>query len=155
MSFFIQWAKTVTGSLPAPGLCKVIQVKDGDSFVIEQDSKIYEIRLSGIDAPELSQAHGIFSQMYLSDMLYKQTIFINPIKFGKYRRIIASAFYENMCVATNLISSGNVWVYEKYAPDCVLHFWMHLQDVAQDNGYGLFKNANAIHPSKYRRSTYS
>lgn len=155
MSFFIEWVKKKTGSLPAPGLCKVISVKDGDSFVVEQNTALYDVRLSGIDCPELAQPYGLQAQMYLSDIIYQQQIFIAPQKFGKYSRVIAFAYFENMSINEHLVMTGNCWVYEKYAPKQLLEWWLHLQSIAKEQRYGLWSHAEPIEPRIFRRSLYN
>jgi endonuclease YncB( thermonuclease family)/methylphosphotriester-DNA--protein-cysteine methyltransferase len=69
---------------------KVINVHDGDTITVLENTKKFHIRLQGIDAPELKQAFGSVSQQNLSRMVLGKQVSIFWTKVDKYRRTVGT-----------------------------------------------------------------
>ena len=57
-----------------PFTATVVKVKDGDSLVVLRDNKQIEIRLEGIDCPELHQAFGQKAKQATSQLAAGKTV---------------------------------------------------------------------------------
>ena len=63
---------------------KVVSIKDGDTFTIKnQRDKIFKVRLSDIDAPELGQPFGRPAKRLLEDLALNKTVRINYSQVDK------------------------------------------------------------------------
>jgi endonuclease YncB( thermonuclease family) len=70
---------------------KVVAVIDGDSVVVRDDrARRHEVRLAGIDAPELDQAHGLRSRAHLAQLLYGQRVTVMWYQRDRYDRLVGS-----------------------------------------------------------------
>jgi endonuclease YncB( thermonuclease family) len=96
-------AKSITGV--------VTSVYDGDTIKIGSTN----IRLDGIDAPELAQTYGIQSRDNLRSLVNGQTVTVYYSKIDKYGRTVGSVF-NNSCVNVNLqqVRTGSAWHYKQY-----------------------------------------
>lgn len=99
-------------AVPAKSITGVVtSVYDGDTIKIGSTN----IRLDGIDAPELAQAYGIQSRDDLRSLVNGQTVTVYYSKIDKYGRTVGSVF-NNSCVNVNLqqVRTGSAWHYKQY-----------------------------------------
>jgi endonuclease YncB( thermonuclease family) len=97
----------------------VIRIHDGDTITaqISEGNRI-QVRLSGIDAPELKQEYGIESRDALIAILKNETPTLDCFKTDKYRRQVCRIFTNSGTdVALEMITTGNAWWYKSYAKD--------------------------------------
>ena len=72
---------------------KVVSIKDGDTFTIKnQRDKLFKVRLSDIDAPELRQPFGRPAKRLLEDLALHKMVRVNYTQVDKYGRLIAEVF---------------------------------------------------------------
>ena len=98
---------------------EVISVKDGDTLILKDNrDKLYKVRLADIDAPEIDQAYGKDSKVFLKNMLSNQTITVNTVKKDRYNRELSEIYLyfdgNPVFVNAKMIKSGNAWVYKIY-----------------------------------------
>ena len=68
---------------------RVVAITDGDTIrVLDTNNTQFNIRLSGIDAPEKKQAFGNVSKQSLSEMVVGRQVKVAYNKRGRYGRII-------------------------------------------------------------------
>ena len=108
---------------------QVVQVKDGDSFIMSLDAdnsnnasnfpgkSEIEVRLSSIDAPEYFQPFGQECRRELSNIIGSQKISIKPETKDKYGRTIAVAYIANINVNREMVRRGCAWAYLRYLND--------------------------------------
>lgn len=80
------------GEAPAEGRfpARVVVVIDGDTLVVRDDQhRRHEIRLAGIDAPEIRQAYGTRSRAHLAELTYGKQVIVGWTKRDRYGRLIA------------------------------------------------------------------
>ena len=97
----------------------VIRIHDGDTITaqIAEGNRI-QVRLSGIDAPELKQKYGIESRNALIALLKNDSPTLDCFKTDKYRRQICRIFTSTGTdVSLQMVATGNAWWFEKYASD--------------------------------------
>ncbi len=83
-------------ALVLPVLCgaasfsgKVVVVVDGDTVVVRDErAGRHEVRLAGIDAPEIRQAYGVRSRGHLAELLYGKQVTVAWYKRDRYSRML-------------------------------------------------------------------
>lgn len=94
---------------------KVINVHDGDTItVLDQANKKFNIRLQGIDAPELKQEAGAVSQQNLSRMVLGKQVTIVWTKVDKYRRTVGTIMLDGRDINIEQVKAGMAWHFKKY-----------------------------------------
>ena len=131
----------------------VTKVIDGDSVVIRHENILKKIRLSYIDAPEVSQDHGEDSKLFLKNIVLDKTVLVDTKRKDKYGRDLSDLYIhsniESIYVNAKMIKSGNAWVYKRYRSNTYL---INLENHARSNKIGIWKNDNPMEPWVYRKS---
>jgi endonuclease YncB( thermonuclease family) len=127
----------------------VSSVHDGDSLTVNGQS----IRLAGVDAPELSQAHGLVARDHLADRVLGQRVTVAYSHTDAYDRVVGRVFNAG-CTQINLaqVRAGDAWYYEAYQCEMDLSQRMAFaaaQAAAQSSAQGLWA-APAVAPWIYR-----
>ena len=134
---------------------KVIKVTDGDTVnVLTSDNQTHKIRLSGIDAPEKSQAFGNKSKQALADEVDGKTVTVEFNKRDKYQRIVGKIIFNGKDVNLNQIKRGLAWHYKKYEGEQDVEdrsIYANAEYLAQRDKVGLWFDANPIPPWDYRK----
>jgi micrococcal nuclease len=99
----------------------VVRVIDGDSIVILMQKTQYEIRLEGVDCPEMGQPFGKAAKKFTSKMAFGKTVTISVKEKDKYGRTVGTVYLEdgtNLC--RELVRAGLAWWYRQYSDDAIL-----------------------------------
>lgn len=122
----------VAGSLclPAPAAARVVEgtvvrVKDGDSLLLRRgtaafDRRVSEVRLAGIDAPELSQPHGRQARAALARMVEGQRVQLRITDRDRYGRIVGYVVAGGRDVNRAMVATGNAWAFGRYERDTAM-----------------------------------
>ena len=107
---------TVCGLVVGPNLLEgtVVSVHDGDTLTLKASGSEYQIRLDGIDAPELAQAFGNTSQVALASAVLNRTVTVAYAKQDQYGRIVGAVFQGCNFVNLGQVSIGMAWFYKAY-----------------------------------------
>ena len=140
----------LTTNLFAEELLTEIKVTDGDTVRGKYANELIKIRLAEIDAPELKQPFGVESKNCLKKLIRQSNgkVFFKFREKDRYKRYVGWIYSENLDINLEMIKRGCAWVYDRYAERKVLFKY---QNLAKKNKLGLWKNANAIKPSDWRR----
>lgn len=134
---------------------RVIGVTDGDTItLLDQNRQQHKIRLSGIDAPESSQAFGQASKRNLSKMVFDHEVVADCRKTDKYRRQVCKVIVGGVDANIEQIKSGLAWWYRKYAkeqPPSERNDYEAAEEAAKSGGKGLWSDTNPIPPWDWRR----
>ena len=134
---------------------KVIKVTDGDTVnVLTDDNQTHKIRLSGIDAPEKSQAFGNKSKQALADEVYGKTVTVEFNKRDKYQRIVGKVIFNGKDVNLNQIKRGLAWHYKKYEGEQDVEdrsIYANAEYIAQRDRLGLWVENNPVAPWDFRK----
>lgn len=134
---------------------KVIKVTDGDSVnVLTSDNQTHKVRLSGIDAPEKSQAFGTKSKQALEDEVYGKTVTVEFNKRDKYQRIVGKVIFNGKDVNLNQIKRGLAWHYKKYEGEQDVEdrsIYANAEYIAQRDRLGLWVENNPVVPWDFRK----
>lgn len=97
----------------------VVRVKDGDSVIVRRmpQKRLVEIRLAGIDAPELAQPWGIQSRTALRRMIDGKTVRVEVTDTDRYNRRVARLYVGRTYVNAELVRAGHAWAFSRYLND--------------------------------------
>lgn len=130
----------------------VVKVLDGDSLRIRRGTKIYEVRLYGIDTPEYKQPYGNKAKLYTRSRTWKKTVTVEPKDVDRYGRIVAVVKSRGRTVNRELVRDGLAWVYPKYCTMQPLCNEMKIdEEKARKLRRGLWKEKQPISPWEWKR----
>lgn len=142
---------------PSPVLqARLLKVTDGDSLRVQLDSGPIEIRLHGIDAPEVRprrQRFGPEATKVLTSLLTTTALEIEPVEQDRYDRMVARVFVNGRDVNAAMLEAGFAWAYRDYLDSATRHY-CDLEAVARDAGRGIWVGdpAGWHAPWEFRRS---
>ena len=96
---------------------QVVRVKDGDSLVVSSAGREVDVRLAGIDAPELRQARGAEARAALESMVGGREVTLQLVGGDAYRRVVAHILVDGVDVNAELVRRGLAWVPRQYSPE--------------------------------------
>ena len=135
---------------------KIIRVIDGDTVIARTvDNKKIKIRLSGIDAPEKKQSHGIEAKNFLKNLISSKIVKISISKKDKYKRYLGMIFLNKTNINLELVKSGNAWAYRRYLKKMnkkMEEAFIKAESLAQYEKNGLWKKPSPIPPWIWRKN---
>jgi endonuclease YncB( thermonuclease family) len=128
----------------------VLQVLDGDSFVMTNAGERVEVRIGEIDAPEGGQPHGDRSRRELAALLDGSGVRLQIQTIDDYGRTVGRPYVGELDVAAELVRSGHAWAYRRYLRDPAL---LQLEQEARSANRGLWSlpEAERQPPWEWRR----
>ncbi|MCK6370340.1 MAG: thermonuclease family protein, partial [Gammaproteobacteria bacterium] len=93
---------------------RVERVGDGDSLRARVDGEAVEVRLYGIDAPELDAPFGREAQQALERRVVAREISLVPVTRDSYQRLVAVVVVDGQSVNEAMIGAGHAWAYRQY-----------------------------------------
>ena len=140
----------LTTNLFGKELLTEIKVTDGDTVKGKYANELIKIRLAEIDAPELKQTFGVESKNCLKELIKQSDgkVFFKFKEKDRYKRYVGWLYSEDLDINLEMVKRGCAWVYDRYAERKVL---FKLQNLAKESKLGLWKDANAVKPSDWRR----
>lgn len=99
-------------------MARAARVKDGDSVIVRRENgRLSEIRLAGVDAPEMAQPGGREAKAALARMLVGQDIRVDVTDRDRYDRLVAMLWVGDLYVNAEMARTGNAWAFARYLPD--------------------------------------
>lgn len=127
-------------------LALVVSVHDGDTLKLDDGRTI---RLSGIDAPEISQPYGEQSRDLLRKLTRKKDIRVVESTKDRYGRTVAELFRGKRSINREMVHKGAAWWFRKYAPkDTCLR---SLEAGARKHKRGLWRASDVVAPWDWRK----
>jgi len=149
-------------SLRADFTAKVQRVVDGDTiYVVDNSGKRFKVRLTGIDAPEKNQPHGLASTYHLRGLLLNNFVLLEskpkkgkPYSVDRYKRVLAKVILDGRDINLSQVLSGYAWHFKRYQnqqsrSDRELYSQAELR--AKENNLGLWGEKKPIAPWKWRK----
>jgi endonuclease YncB( thermonuclease family) len=138
----------VADGLRGPFSARVVGITDGDSIVVlAADNARVDIRLDGIDCPELGQDFGRRAKQFTSDLLFGRDVLVTPKSLDRYGRSVARVLVSGRDVSTEVVRAGYAWHFVRYSSDPVL---AEAEQAARAARRGLWQRADAIAPWDFR-----
>ena len=131
---------------------RVDYVLDGDTLSVVSDGGYHRVRVTGIDAPELSQPYGLEAARVMRKLVQGQTVLVSVVEEDKYGREVGRVFVNNRCLSCALLAKGTAWHWQYFDKSSV-HFEQHsqLEKFAREKKLGLWKDGEAVAPWDWRR----
>ena len=134
----------------------VVGVADGDTVtVLDADKVQHKIRLSGIDAPEKSQAYGNQSKESISDLVYFKAVTVETEKKDRYGRDVGKVLVNGVDVNLEQVQRGFAWHYKAYEREQSAND-RKLYDLTENEARaarrGLWRDAEPIPPWEFRKT---
>jgi endonuclease YncB( thermonuclease family) len=128
-----------------------VSVVDGDSFKVKVQGAVMDVRLQGIDAPEIDQPFGKTARGILEQLIRGRQIVLVFDDVDHYGRIVARAWVGDVDVSFEMIRRGAAWFDSEYARDDELY---NEELKARTAKHGLWSLAtqDRIEPWVWRRS---
>lgn len=93
----------------------VLAVYDGDTLTVSDGNRNVNVRLDGIDAPELAQPYGPASRDALRQLVLQRPVVVTYSTVDRYGRVLGRVFLDD-CTHVNLqqLEAGMAWFYLAY-----------------------------------------
>jgi endonuclease YncB( thermonuclease family) len=144
-----------TGSQAAPGLLegKVTRVVDGDSLWVEPvassaSAAPVELRLEGIDAPEICQAWGPEARQALSELVLGKQVSVRTVGRDTHGRTLGTLYLGEQNVNKLMVQEGHAWS-SRYKYD--RGPYVADERMAKALSRGLNRDGGAVMPRDFRQ----
>jgi micrococcal nuclease len=127
----------------------VTHVSDGDTVWVRPTTggRPQPVRLVGIDAPELCQAHGEQARQALSSRVLRESVLVRVEGRDDYDRLLARITLDGQDVGGWMVTQGQAWSYRwRREPG----LYAQQQALARQARRGLWAEA-AVEPRTFRR----
>ena len=128
---------------------QVVRVKDGDSLVVASAGREVDVRLAGIDAPELRQPRGSEARAALESMVGGREVTLQLVGGDAYRRVVAHILVDGVDVNAELVRRGLAWVPRQYSPEPAL---VRVEHEAQAAKRGVWADPQPTPPWVWRKN---
>ena len=132
---------------------KVVQIHDGGTITVLHNGKSEDVRLFGIEFPELSKYSGIRAEQFLTSQILNKVVQVEPIdtdRNGSSEDIISVG---DLVINRLLVEHGYARVYDRNCKPEFCDEWRLLEAVAREKGRGLWKNPSEAPPGNYRHTS--
>jgi endonuclease YncB( thermonuclease family) len=140
-------ARAADDNIPFSGKC--IGVTEGDTIQVMRDGFPENIRLAGIDAPELKQSFGPTARKALSALTFLKPVTVRPRGRDEAGAILAVVVLTSPSLELNatLVRNGLAW-HDRQTSDTRL---ASFQTLARKEGRGLWREHAPTPPWEFRR----
>ena len=128
----------------------ITHVTDGDSVWLRPASggAPQPVRLRGIDAPEICQAHGQAARQALLSRVMAQRVVVRVRGRDKYERLLGELTTQDLPdVGAWMVATGHAWASGGRGRGV----YAQAQDRARNDGIGLWSQGHAVEPRAFRR----
>ena len=128
----------------------VVHVVDGDSVAVQPSAggASVEVRLSGIDAPEICQPWGAEAREALRALVDGREVLVAVVGRDDHGRTLARLTVDGVDVGERLVRDGHAWSY-RYRDD--RGPFVAQERMARALGRGLHADGQAMPPRDFRR----
>lgn len=128
----------------------VSHVTDGDSLWVRPaaGAEAVEVRLQGIDAPEICQAFGPQARDALASRLLHRRVAVKSRARDQYQRTLAQVTVNGEDIGAWMVGRGYAWSY-RYRRDSGPY--AALEQGARNAKLGLWAQGRAMRPAEFRK----
>ena len=129
---------------------RVVRVRDGDSLVVRIGGIGTEVRLDGVDCPELAQAYGRSAKRFTADLAFGHEVRLLAKGLDKYNRELAEVLLpDGRSLNRELVSAGYAWWFRRHSSDRDLE---ERERQARAARRGLWADPNPVPPWDFREA---
>lgn len=134
----------------APFAGVVTHVSDGDSLWIRPlaGGEPVEVRLQGIDAPEICQRHGREARAALAALVLHRQVTVRPRARDRYDRVLARVGLDGQDLGGWMVEHGHAWSDGWRGSGGP---YARQQAQAAGTRLGLWRSAGALEPRTFRK----
>lgn len=145
---------------------KVVAVVDGDTVVVRDErARRHEIRIAGIDAPEIRQPYGVLARSRLAELVYGKRVTVAWYKRDRYDRVLAHLWVDvaepcdvgtctrRIDVGQSQIAAGLAWHDKAHLDEQGLDErvrYARVEQEARGRRAGLWADSTPVPPWRYR-----
>lgn len=133
-------------------VAEVTYVVDGDSIWVRSadGGKRRKLRLEGIDAPEICQAHGPEARAAMRELAQGQLVRVTVRAYDRYGRGIASVWRmaDDLDIASVMVTQG--WAWSETYRGRLGKYWRE-EARARESARGLFTQPRPESPAEFRK----
>lgn len=134
----------------------VDKVIDGDSLKIRQDDHIYDIRLYGVDSPELAQKNGMEARDAARKLVEGKSVDVHAVNVDQNGTTIAVIYVNDQySLQAFLVGSGWTWVYNDHCRLKICKQWQQMEKQAKAAHLGLWTDPHPVPPWKWRMQRHT
>jgi endonuclease YncB( thermonuclease family) len=135
----------------------VDQVIDGDSLKIRHESgRIYDVRLYGVDVPELAQTNGPEARDAAKKLVGGKSVNVQVINVDPNGTAVAVVYVNDQySLQAFLVGSGWAWVYDGHCGLKICTRWQLMETQAKAANRGLWIDSHPVSPWKWRQQRYA
>lgn len=128
----------------------VTHVTDGDTLWVQAagEASARQIRVDGIDAPEICQAYGEQARSVLMARVLGQSVQVHSRRTDQYGRLLATVSLNGMDLGAWMVSQGQAWSYH-YRRN--IGPYASQETRARSLRLGLFADSHAERPRDFRK----
>lgn len=128
---------------------KVTWVSDGDSlWVTPAGGAAVELRLNGVDAPEICQPWGEQAKQALAELVMGKAVRVETVGRDSHGRTLGTVFVDQLNVNKKLVQEGHAWS-TRYKHD--RGPYVADERMAKALNRGLNQGGGAVMPKDFRR----
>ncbi len=134
---------------------RIEHIRDGDTLVVNTDAGSTDLRLYGIDCPELAQEpFGRLARTRLKALLkpYKE-VEVVEVNRDQYNRLVGEVWVDDCCVNTQLLSEGFAVAYRHHLIGDYRARYLQAEDIARKHKLQFWSQAEIELPWDFRRRT--
>ncbi|OOF45676.1 thermonuclease family protein [Rodentibacter trehalosifermentans] len=129
--------------------CLVVAISDGDTITcLMRGNKPVKVRLADIDAPERHQPFGKKAKQRLSAFIYKQRVSLKITGQDRYKRTLATVYYNGKNINLEMVKSGMAWAYHHALNHSI---YLQAQQTAKTKRLGLWADRFPTPPYQWRK----
>jgi len=133
----------------------IIAVIDGDTVKIRDAEGIkYLVSLSGVDAPEMMQAHGKVAKEYLCQLICDQDVVLSYNKLNTEGHALSSMHFNGNDVSLKMLEGGMAWQTihdQEITSRHAFSDYARAENTARIQNIGLWQDGINISPWRWRQ----
>jgi endonuclease YncB( thermonuclease family) len=125
---------------------------DGDTLVVRtEDSKVVNVRLYGIDAPEAKQPGGEEATAALKKLVHGKPVKVTEMDADGGNWTMGLVEHEDLLVNLEMVKQGHGWHYEDYCEDQPICDRLKAAEVEARTGFRGVWDGEPVAPWDWRR----
>lgn len=135
----------------------IISAVDGDTIKVQDASGMkYLVSLSGVDAPEITQAHGKVAKEYLCQLICDKDVILSFNKLNTKGEVLSVVFLNGKDVSLIMLKNGMAWqdIGDKEVLSSANYSnYARVENIARIQNAGLWQEGINVSPWRWRQIT--